>query len=149
MVFATSAGMVTSSDPVDARGSDIVWDGGLHATAFVDNGAPLVAGDDVGWTPALLIATAVAAALMTGVLRAAAAAKIELLGYVSEQRVDDTGQPTTSSLVLTPNITVRTRASAEALEPIVLSAIHRLPSSPGYELTIEPRITVAVPASLR
>jgi hypothetical protein len=140
--------MMRSSSGVDPRGSDIVWDGGLHATAFVDNGAPLVAGDDVGWTPSLLMATAVAAALMTGVLRAAAAEKIELLGYVSEQRVGDTG-PTVSSLVLTPNITVRTRASAEALEPIVLSAIHRLPPSPGYELTIEPRITVAVPASLR
>ena len=32
------------------RTSDLVWDGGLHATVYVDNAPPLQAGADVGWT---------------------------------------------------------------------------------------------------
>ena len=124
--------------------SDLVWDGGLHATAFVDNGAPLVAGADVGWTPEVLVATATGAALMTTILELAARADIDIVGYVSEQRILDAGVVSRSTVFLAPCISVRSGAAADALQPMIAQAIATLPGSlaVGYELTINPRVTI-------
>ena len=112
-------------DNIPRCSSDLVWDGGLHATAFVDNGAPLVAGADVGWTPEVLVATATGAAVMATILECAVAADIEILGYVSEQRVLERGLITRPTMFLAPCISVRSRVAADALQPIISRAAIR------------------------
>ena len=143
--------MMASSETTSPRcSSDLVWDGGLHATAFVDNGAPLVAGADVGWTPEVLVATATGAALMATILECAVAADIEILGYVSEQRVLERGLITRPTMFLAPCISVRSRAAADALQPIISRAVAAMLGSlvPGCELTIKPRVTIVPPGDL-
>lgn len=133
--------------------SDLVWDGGLHATAFVDQGAPLTAGADVGWTPDLLVATAAGTALMTMVLGLASDAGIEILGYVSEQRVNRTRVNRTKedgcpAIHVAPCVSVRSTAAADALGPLVTRAIERARDSGAMSrhLTVESRVAV-VPSS--
>ena len=131
------------------RSSDLVWDGGLHATVYADDAPPLQAGADVGWTPDLLAATAVGTELMTLVLGQAAAQGIEILGYVSEQRLHPAnGHP--AGIMLAPCVTVRSHAAAEMLESILARAIDTIlvRSSVGV-ITVEPRVSVVPPCGPR
>ena len=143
--------MMARSETSFPRGSsDMVWDGGLHATAFVDNAAPLVTGADVGWTPEVLFATATGAALMSTILELAVPAGIDIAGYVSEQRILDSGVISRGTVFLAPCISVRSRAAADALQPLIVRAMAMMPESVvvGYELTITPRVTIAPPRDL-
>jgi hypothetical protein len=151
MRLAVNGRMMASSETSFPRcSSDLVWDGGLHATAFVDNGAPLVAGADVGWTPEVLFATATGAALMSTILELAVPAGIDIVGYVSEQRILDSGVISRGTILLAPCISVRSRAAADALQPLIARAIAMMPGSVvvGYELTIKPRVTIVPPGDL-
>ena len=127
------------------RTSDLVWDGGLHATVYVDDAPPLQTDADLGWTPELLAATAVGTELMTLVLRQATDAGIEILGYVSEQRlIPANGQP--AHVVLAPNASVRSDRAAAILEPLLAGAIETmLLRHAAGEVSVEPRISVARP----
>jgi hypothetical protein len=128
--------------------SDLVWEGGLHGTVFIDNGVPLTAGADVGWTPEVLVATAAGAALMATFLRMAQEAGIEIVGYVSAQRVSGGPVNGCPSLLVSPCISVRTDAAAQAVLPLIEQAIDcaRGGDATSCNLTVEPRVTV-VPAS--
>lgn len=128
--------------------SDLVWDGGLHATAFVDDGAPLTAGADVGWTPELLMATAAGTALMTLVLRLASEAGIEILGYVSEQRLQGPSENSCPAVLVSPCISVRSQPAADVISSLVADAIEmaRESGTLARHLRVEPHVAV-VPTS--
>jgi hypothetical protein len=139
--------MAASARSTIRPSSDLVWDGGLHATAFVDNGAPLVAGADVGWTPDVLMATALSASLMARILELAFAADIDVVAYVCEQRVLRSSPDESADIVLTPWISVRTAADEAALQSLASRAVGAMvgPAGMGHELIIEPRVTVVPP----
>lgn len=123
--------------------SDLVWDGGLHGTAFVDNAAPLLAGADVGWTPDLLAATAVGAELMTLVLRQASEAGLEIAAYVSEQRLT-ASNGRQAAIVLAPSVSVVSRPAAEILVRIMAAAIDTVVHGrTGRDVIVEPRVIVS------
>jgi len=124
--------------------SDLVWESGFHGTVFVDNGLPLTAGADVGWTPEVLVATAAGATLMSAILRMADHAGIEILGYVSAQHVAGPAPNGCPALFVSPCISVRSIAAAEAIGPLIAEAIDRARASDlaTRTLTVEPRVCV-------
>ncbi len=130
--------------------SDLVWDGGLHGTVFIDNGLPLTAGADVGWTPEVLLATAAGAALMAAILRMASHAGIEILGYVSAQHVAGPAHNGCPALLVSPCISVRSAAAAEAIRPLIADAVERARGSDAINcnLTVDPHVTI-VPQAVR
>ena len=130
------------------RTSDLVWDGGLHATVYVDDAPPLQTGADVGWTPDLLTATAIGTELMTLVLRQASDAGIEILGYVCEQRLSPAnGRP--AHVVLAPCASVKSQLAAEMLGSILANAIQTILFRSNGEISVEPQITVVPPSGPR
>ena len=128
------------------QSSDLVWDGGLHATAFADDAAPLLAGVDVGWTPDLLLATAVATDLMTLILRQATAAGIEPVAYISEQHIE-AGSGRRGTIVVSPSVSVLSRQAADTLHAIITGASASIRSGcTTVDVLVVPRVSIASPS---
>lgn len=136
--------------PTDGRrdfkrpSSDLVWDGGLRATAFVDDGAPLTTSADVGWTPDLLIATAAGTALMTLVLRLASEAGIDIVDYVSEQRLHGHPENGCPGILVVPRISVRSQRAADLISSLMAVAIEmaRENGTLSRHSSVEPHVSV-------
>jgi len=108
--------------------SELVWDAARRATAFTDPGQPIkVAGLD-GWAPEGILAAGVAASIMTRFLDLAAAAHLEVLGYVSRQRALLRPLPEGPDLEISPCIVVSSEEAASRARSLFETAVAEAPS---------------------
>lgn len=68
-----------------ATSSELVWDTASRGTAFLAAESSISIAGPHGWSPEIILATSVAASIMTRFLALAASANLEVLGYVSRQ----------------------------------------------------------------
>lgn len=124
--------------------SELVWDSERHATATAGQ-ITLPSGATTDWTPALLLATAAGASLLTTFVAFATEARLPLLGYVAQQRpVLEDEQDTVAMLRISPCITVSTSAAEEDARTLWTRATERAPVLAALKCPViyEPRFVV-------
>jgi hypothetical protein len=138
-----------------ATSSEIVWDAASRGTAFTGAGHPInVAGLD-GWSPEVILATSVAASIMTRFLSLAATAHLEVLGYVSRQRAVLAGAADAPDIEVSPCIVVTSEQAAARARTLLDSAVSEAPAvralrrapmvDPRYTVVRDPRDVVKTP----
>jgi|SRR5687767_1797989 len=125
---------------------ELVWDEGMNATAFTEEGAPIRIGPAANLTPQQLLAMAASSCLMTTLFRLAAEAGVSVEGYVSSARLRQ--RPgRMPELALAPCVVVATDEAAARIERLWDEAIQRSPTlrllSPN--LQVEPVVRIVPP----
>lgn len=133
---------------------EMVWDDGTDATAVALDvplqGARLRVGPEAGWLPAHLLTLAAASSFMSALLRLAAGAHVDVLGFVSNSKLRVPGdREQVPALTLSPCIVVRSEEDAKRIgalcdEAILLSDVCRTLQG---RLRLEPDIEVVASAS--
>ena len=93
--------------------TETVWNAGLVGTGATSEGRSLTVGHQGEWMPEHLLLLAAESCFMSTLLRAAAAADVTVLGYVSSGHLDAPGDVAAApSVSLYPCVVVATAADA-------------------------------------
>jgi hypothetical protein len=106
-----------------AAESELMWDVGGRGTAFVGDGSSIpIAGAD-GWSPELLLATGAAAMVMRRFLERAAEERLEILGYVSRQRLLPPARAEVPGIEICPCVVVASETAAVQAQRVFEAAV--------------------------
>jgi organic hydroperoxide reductase OsmC/OhrA len=129
--------------------SELVWDAAARATAASAGTEPVHIGGLDGWSPEGLLATAVAASVMTRFLALAADDGLEVLGYVSCEAAAPGDGGTTPYVDIAPCIVVGSEADAARARTMFETAVDEAEVARALRHPIRTDVRVSVVAEAR